>query len=200
MLIDSWFIAYLHDVIDIARDGDFDSKSILAKIDKKHPAIAYLSKGNLEQVLSDSQGAVLCISGQNEHMANNALALSFSKWLLNEVVQSLELGELGSCTGDKKSYLSHVVSMSRLDTYHSVARAISEFLDKRMHVSTVYITTPFVLPAIDRLEIRRTYPDRFVVFSTDSSLLGGIRRVMDGVITDNSWLGRLQRFVQQVNV
>lgn len=200
MLIDNWFIAYLHDVVDIARDGEYDTKSILARVDKKHPAVAYLKNGNLEQMLLDSQNAILSISGQSEHMANNGLALSFSKWLLNEVVDSLELGELKGCTGDTKSHLSRAVSMNNMETYHGVARMISEFLEKRMHISTVYITTPFVLSAVDRLEMRRTYPDSFVVFSTDTSLLGGVRRVMNGVITDNSWLGRVQRFVQQVKV
>ena len=87
-------------------------------------------------------------------------------------------------------WLAHLLESS---TTHQVQSALSALVKKLApQLGSVVVKTPTDLTTELKTQVRKHFKDDFVVFITDTSLLGGILVYKNGQLIDKSWLGKIK--------
>lgn len=92
-------------------------------------------------------------------------------------------------SGPAGQWLAHMLETS---TQRQVQSGLAALVRKiSPDLGSVVVKTPVAVDANFKKEIRKSFKDDFVVFTTDTSLLGGILVYKNGQLIDNSWLGKI---------
>jgi hypothetical protein len=106
------------------------------------------------------------------------------------IVQELPSLETSKLEETRSVFLTAAVSLRNQDQ-HEFEKNITRFAERFPGVSGIRIQTALPLPVEEKNSIRKHFcqKDRVyhIVFSTDASLLGGMRIFKDGALLDNSW-------------
>lgn len=92
-----------------------------------------------------------------------------------------------SATG---KWLARLLSTSTTRAVQSALAALARRLAPDL--GSVIIKTPLPMESDFKQQVRKHLSRDFVIFTTDTSLLGGILVYRNGQLTDNSWLGKIR--------
>lgn len=199
MRVEDWLLAAIHDVVIAVKEGALTHtgasrrREVVDMLGENHPFIDYIIHHDEEQIVGDINYALQSVGRVAKIDQDNSFLKTFANFLITDIAVHIDNPTVALTY--TKSKLGKAVSLRHI-SYHQITRSCVDFLTQTGLAKVEYVQTPVVLSAEERAEMRARLPEVFVVFLTDQSLLGGIRRVAQGNIIDNSWLGRVQRFVQ----
>lgn len=169
--------------------------------------VAYGAKqGSTAEAVAELLSGI--ISGSTRRLSGTAksLAKQFMTYLRKELMPAFDalpqdldilsvkdkevvLDKLSS-QGSAEKYLAYLLSSSTTRQVQSGLAALVRKLAPDM--GHVVVKSPVALQGDLKQEIRKHLKEDFVVFLTDTSLLGGMLIYRNGQLIDNSWLGRIK--------
>lgn len=177
---------------------------------------AYFEIAKEDQFLKDLHQTIKIIRHEKgvEAIQSNQFAKSLANYLTGEVSQLLDRIPMvfyQMTVAQKRKYLEEkaklpTVFVDTLSTknYQQIFKEIYEYL-KVINPSTPYIVvqiardTDAEVKKEMRNKFKEAYGDVFPLFQVSKHLYGGMKVFVNGEVIDQSWVGKIERFVAQVN-
>lgn len=198
----------------------FDSKDrnkVLEKVNLTAPVKEYLSGINSDDFLEDLRVAVsYLVSPAQANPNGNKLLEAVAQFLTENLSNKLDVLDADFSKMSHKDQVKVVeklvpsntklgTSLKDLMLYNStqeIYQGLNEFLGAVTNTPYVIVQTPTEISQDLKKEIRAELTKELKtnclpIFQVNKNLIGGLRVFIDGEVTDNSWLGRIN-FITQI--
>lgn len=198
----------------------FDSKDrakVLEKVNVTAPVKEYLSTVSSDDFLEDLRVAVsYLVSPTQTNPAENKFLEAVAEFITENLSNKLDVLDATYAKMNHKDQVSVVeklvpsntrlgTSLKDLMLYNSIqeiAQGLNEFLGAVTNTPYVIVQTPTEISQDLKKEIRTELTKELKtnclpIFQVNKNLIGGLRVFINGEVTDNSWLGRIN-FITQI--
>lgn len=183
--------------IFLQRNPDFfsseDKKSLLEKSFIRYPSIiSYLATTDEEEFMSDMREFVAALLAGSSESFDNKLLKTFCSLLVKDLPDLLESSKDLTVENSLDAVISE---MSLRRSGQEISQAVSKFIGKYTTIPYIVVQAPIHIENADKKEIRKQmlakYTYAFPTFTVNKKLIGGMRILVDGQTSDNSWYGRV---------
>jgi len=174
------------------------------------PIKAYLSKVQPSDFMRDIRLLVKYANGENLITKDNALLTAIAEFLtinLSTKIDQLHVEFYRLKAYEQAKQIEELVSSHTLiaqtlkemlvkASLEELTQAVYKFIKSVVEVPYIIVQTPREMSAELKKEIRNNLREHnhalsFPIFQINKNLIGGLRVFVNGKVTDNSWLGRI---------
>lgn len=218
-MIESLFAYLIHRILILLKEN---KKFFLLKEDEKKELIRsfpnsvqnYLIKTTEDSLISDLTTINQILNG-NLPAKNNGLAEMMANYLCTEISDLLDRlpvkffnlnhSEKTEFLDGKMKLPKSITEIFSMKTYQAISEEMFQFIKKVSPLIPYTVVqlardTDHKTKQEIRNHFRKSNKFNFPFFQISRQLLGGTRILVDGKVTDQSWVGKIERITSQLNL